>query len=126
MLGVADCLMGKGMPLEVAPSALDVAQLRSLLRQPFGDESWPGVESLAGMYGAIIEEVHDGLGLPAGSWPMELAEACRQRNEVAASPGSARRDDKLAPSEVERAGHRDLTGLAGRFSGMPLTGSVSK
>ncbi len=119
MFEITEGLMGEEVSFEVAPGVLDIVQLWGILRQPFDGEPGPRVESstrgLAGMDGTIVEDVHDGLHVPVGTWAIEFVEPCQQRDEVAASLGPAGFDDELALSEVERADHGHLASLARRF-----------
>ena len=63
----------------------------------------------------VVEDEHDRLRLPAGTWAVEFVEPCQKGDKVAASLGPAGVDDELAGSDVERPEHGDLAGLTGCF-----------
>src|SRR5512145_521104 len=109
------------MRLEIVPDNLDVVQLGRVLGQPLDPEPVlarieRGTRELAGVDRSVVLDDHDGFRRPAGRGAVEPVELLQVRDEVARALGRARVHDEPARGVVERADHRHLLGLAGRWN----------
>src|SRR3954453_14142022 len=117
--GVAEGAVGQVVALQVAPGALDVVQLRRVLREPLDRE--PGARGerlparLARMDRAVVQDQGDRPLLAPPRRAVVPIEPRQQGNEVAGPLGGAGEDDQLAAGVVEHAEERALLRLPWRL-----------
>src|SRR4051794_2890163 len=117
--GVAEGAVGQVVALQVAPGALDVVQLRRVLREPLDRE--PGARGerlparLARMDRAVVQDQGDRPILAARRRAVVPVEPRQQGDEVAGPLGGAGEDDQLAAGVVEHAEERALLRLPWRL-----------
>src|SRR4051794_3292122 len=108
--GVAEGAVGQVVALQVAPGALDVVQLRRVLREPFDRE--PGARGerlparLARVDRAVVQDQGDRPILAARRRAVVPVEPRQQVDEVAGALGRAGEDNQLVPRVVEHAEER--------------------
>ena len=81
--------------------------------QPMGAGGERGLGRLAGMDRAVVEHDDDGSLALAGFGAVAMIEFLQKGDEVGAALGFGGGDDQPVVVPVERAHHRDLSGLAG-------------
>jgi hypothetical protein len=110
-------LVGEVVTLEIAPGALDVVELRSVLGQPLDGDPGPLLEGGAGQFAdmdrSVVEDEDDRLGRSAGSRRVEIIDAFEQADEVGAALGRTALDDQPTGGVIERAEQGQLARLAG-------------
>ena len=113
--------MRKVTRFQIPPDDFDVVQLGGVFGQPFDGEpvgtfGQRRPAGLADVDGSIVEDKDHRLHGRPGSGTVEAVERLQMRDEIGAPLGPGRRDDQLALGVIERAHHRDLLRLSGRWN----------
>lgn len=119
IINATEGAIGKMVPLQISPTALDIVEFWCVLGQPLDAQPWSlgkGLcRQLAGMNWAVVEHEHDWNLTIAGTWSALLVEFFQQANKVRAALGRTGEHGQLLAIGFKQAEHGPLTALPWRF-----------